>query len=103
MKNLDFGMPSVLKNVELKGAFASARSAGEVTKRRSTGSTMGSLAEFKEAVSFIDKHQIVPVVHTVLPGLDKIEDGFQLMDKAGQFGKICVAIAGSSSSSSSKL
>jgi D-arabinose 1-dehydrogenase-like Zn-dependent alcohol dehydrogenase len=45
------------------------------------GSTMGSLAELKEAVAFAGQHKIRPIVHTVLRGLDSAEEGFQIMDK----------------------
>jgi hypothetical protein len=56
-------MPLILKNVEFKGA------------------TMGSLEELKQAVAFADKHKIRPVVHTVLKGLEKAEEGFQIIDR----------------------
>lgn len=49
---------------------------------------MGSRAEFFEAVKFIEKHKIHPVVDTVLDTLEKAEDGYQLMKRGGQFGKV---------------
>lgn len=44
-------MVQVLKNIDL------------------VGSTMGSRAEFKEMVAFVDKHKIKPVVSNVFQGL----------------------------------
>lgn len=49
---------------------------------------MGSLDEFKAAVAFISLHQIRPVVHTVLDGLDHAEEGFEILRRGGQFGKV---------------
>jgi hypothetical protein len=34
----------------------------------------------------------VPVVHTVLDGLDKAEEGFELMKKGAQFGKVSLSL-----------
>lgn len=53
-----------------------------------SGSTMGSREEFFAAVKFIGEHEIVPVVDTVLTGLDEAEKGFQLLKRGGQFGKV---------------
>ncbi|GAA97819.1 uncharacterized protein L969DRAFT_77860 [Mixia osmundae IAM 14324] len=69
---IQLSMAAVLKNIDVKG------------------STMGSLREFKEAVAFIEKHKIVPIVHKILDGLDAAEEGFEIMDKGSQFGKICL-------------
>lgn len=49
---------------------------------------MGSRAEFFDAIEFIRKHKIMPVVDTVLESLEKAEDGFELMKRGGQFGKV---------------
>lgn len=57
------GMAQVLRNIEYKG------------------STMGSLNEFKNAVDFIGKHSIQPIVHTVIPSLEKAEEAFKIMDE----------------------
>lgn len=54
---------------------------------------MGSRAEFFEAVRFVEKHKIRPVVDTVLDSLEKAEDGFQLMKRGGQFGKVSTSAA----------
>ncbi|POW01539.1 hypothetical protein PSTT_12431 [Puccinia striiformis] len=67
---LSFTMAEVLKNLELRGC------------------TMGSLKEFKEMVEFVDKHHIRPVVHTVLHGFEQVEEGFQILKAAQQFGKV---------------
>ena len=53
---------------------------------------MGSVAEFKAAVAFIEKHKIRPIVHTVLKGLDKAEDGFSMM-KTSTFILQCCKVA----------
>lgn len=53
---------------------------------------MGSLEEFKAAVSFISQHQLKPVVHTILDGLESFEDGFELIKSGEQFGKIVIRI-----------
>lgn len=50
-KGVAFSMVQVLKNIDL------------------VGSTMGSRAEFKEMVAFVDKHKIKPVVSNVFQGL----------------------------------
>lgn len=49
---------------------------------------MGSLEEFKKAVAFIDEKKLNPVVHTVLQGLERAEEGFEIMKQGGQFGKV---------------
>lgn len=63
-------MGAILKNIEFKGC------------------TMGSLAEFKRAIAFIEMHKIKPVVHTILSGLEHADVGFDLMKSGGQFGKV---------------
>jgi len=72
-----FTMKEVLKNVEV------------------LGSTMGSAKEFAESIRFIEKHKIVPVVDTVLEGLEKAEKGFELLAEADKRsgGKVVVKIA----------
>lgn len=67
-------MAEILKNIELRG------------------STMGSLAEFKEAVAFVGKHKLRPVIHKTVPSLDQAEDAFQAMKNGEQFGKLVVRI-----------
>ncbi|GAA6050391.1 hypothetical protein JCM3770_004014 [Rhodotorula araucariae] len=74
-KPIELSMAAVLKNIELKG------------------STMGSRDEFFAAVAFIAKHEIHPIVDRVLDGLDRAEEGFQLLKEGGQFGKVVINIA----------
>ncbi|GAA5915777.1 quinone oxidoreductase family protein [Sporobolomyces salmoneus] len=74
-KPIEINMAFVLKNAELRG------------------STMGSREEFFSAVKFIDQHKIVPIVDTVLTGLEEAEKGFELLKQGGQFGKVVITIA----------
>ena len=68
------GMAEILKNVELRG------------------STMGSREEFKQAIKFIGEHQILPIVHTAVDGLENVEKLFETMKNGEQFGKLVVTI-----------
>ena len=70
-------MPAVLKNLELKG------------------STMGSRAEFRDMVAFVNDNKIFPVVSRVVKGLDnlkEIDTLFDDMKNGSQFGKLVVEI-----------
>lgn len=104
-KPLEVGMGFVLKNAELKGAkpflpragtlvFSSMLWTSSETEWKTdcdpffAGSTMGSRDEFFAAIAFIAKHEIHPVVDTVLEGLEQAEQGFELLKKGGQFGKV---------------
>jgi D-arabinose 1-dehydrogenase-like Zn-dependent alcohol dehydrogenase len=81
---MDWTMPAVLKNLELKG------------------STMGSRKEFKDMVAFVNEKKIRPVVSRVVKGIDNIReiDGlFEEMKKGSQFGKLVVEIQGEGGSS----
>ena len=51
------------------------------------GSTMGSLREFEDMLTFVDKHKIVPVVDSVFP-ISEGNQAFEKMEKGEQFGKI---------------
>ena len=51
------------------------------------GTTMGSDLDFKEMVSFVQQHQIIPIIHSVY-ALDELHQGFHYMETAQQFGKI---------------
>lgn len=51
------------------------------------GSTMGNDQEFSDMLDFVIKHQIKPIIDTVIP-LSEGEDGFERMDSGLQFGKI---------------
>ncbi|KAF8438174.1 NAD-P-binding protein [Boletus edulis BED1] len=54
------------------------------------GSTMGSYQDLVDATRFMAEHAIVPVVSHVLEGLGSAEQGFELMKRGSQFGKIVV-------------
>ena len=74
---MDWSMPAVLNNLELKG------------------STMGSRKEFKDMVAFVNEKKIRPVVSRVVKGIDNIEgiNGlFEEMKNGSQFGKLVVEI-----------
>jgi len=82
---MDWVMPAVLANIELKGT------------------TMGSRREFRDMVAFVNEHKIKPVVSRVVKGLDNLEaiDGlFEEMEKGKQFGKLVIEIDGRSGSPS---
>ncbi|PKS08891.1 hypothetical protein jhhlp_003504 [Lomentospora prolificans] len=75
---MDWSMPAVLRNFELKG------------------STMGSRKEFLEMVDFVRTNKIKPVVSRVVKGLDNIEgiEGlFKDMAEGKQFGKLVLEVA----------
>ncbi|CDU23975.1 related to acetyl coenzyme A synthetase / uncharacterized protein [Sporisorium scitamineum] len=74
---LTFTMREVLKNIEV------------------LGSTMGSAREFEQSIRFIERHRIVPVVDTVLHGLDEAQKGFELLAQADKRsgGKVVVKVA----------
>jgi len=75
---MEWSMPAVLNNIELKG------------------STMGSRQEFQDMVVFVNKEKITPVVSRVVKGIENVEDIDSLFDdmkKGTQFGKLVVEIA----------
>ncbi|KAF7341188.1 putative zinc-type alcohol dehydrogenase-like protein YogA [Mycena venus] len=72
--NIVFTMREVLRNQQL------------------LGSTGGSRQDLKDATAFLEKHRIVPVISHVLPGLETAEDGFEMMRKGEQFGKIVIEV-----------
>ncbi|KAK4336124.1 hypothetical protein RTBOTA2_004904 [Rhodotorula toruloides] len=74
-KPIDVSMAVILKNIELRG------------------STMGSREEFFAAVKMVAELKIQPVVDSVLNGLEQAEEGFQLLKRGGQFGKVVINIA----------
>jgi len=76
---MDWTMPAVLNNLELKG------------------STMGSRKEFKDMVAFVNEKKIRPVVSRVVKGIDnirEIDELFEEMKKGSQFGKLVIEIQG---------
>ncbi|ODV89630.1 hypothetical protein CANCADRAFT_141581 [Tortispora caseinolytica NRRL Y-17796] len=60
------------------------------------GSTMGSFAEFKDMVKFVDSHKVKPLVSHQF-SLDDVEKAFLVMRDSQQFGKIVVTMTQSSS------
>jgi D-arabinose 1-dehydrogenase-like Zn-dependent alcohol dehydrogenase len=60
---------------------------------RLTGSTMGSRQDLLDATSFMAEHKIVPVISHVLDGLEYTNEGFDLLKKGEQFGKIVIKIS----------
>lgn len=74
--SFSYSMREVMKNVELQG------------------STLGSAAEFAQCIRFIEQRKIVPIVDTVLNGLEEASRGFELLgnsEKRGG-GKVVVRI-----------
>ncbi|KAL1930761.1 hypothetical protein VTP01DRAFT_10923 [Rhizomucor pusillus] len=73
-KGVAFSMVQVLKNIDL------------------VGSTMGSRAEFKEMVAFVDKHKIKPVVSNVFQGLslESFDGAISTLVNGEQFGKVVI-------------
>jgi zinc-binding alcohol dehydrogenase/oxidoreductase len=55
------------------------------------GTTMGSPADWRAMLGFVERHRIVPVVGAVFP-LARVDDAFALMERGGQFGKIVVTL-----------
>ena len=51
---------------------------------------MGSHQDMKKATEFLAEHRIVPVVSHVLDGLESAEEGFELLKKGNQFGKVTI-------------
>jgi D-arabinose 1-dehydrogenase-like Zn-dependent alcohol dehydrogenase len=53
---------------------------------------MGSLKDLTDATQFLSEHRIVPVVSHVLDGLEAADEGFELLKRGDQFGKIILKI-----------
>lgn len=74
---MDWLMSAVLANIDIRGV------------------TMGSRAEFREMIAFIDKHKLKPVISGVSKGLDNL-DGinglFDVMRQGKNFGKLVIEI-----------
>lgn len=80
-----FSMAAVLANVEFRG------------------STMGSRAEFKQMLKFVEEQQLRPVVHKVYQKITDAEDAMIEMRDGKQFGKIVVMIDPEASPSGNEL
>jgi zinc-binding alcohol dehydrogenase/oxidoreductase len=55
------------------------------------GSTMGSPADFKEMIDFVEKNKIKPVIDNIF-SFENGEDAMQRMNNSHQFGKIVISI-----------
>lgn len=55
------------------------------------GSTMGSPADWRAMVAFVERHRIKPVVSDTFP-IEHAGEAFELMEQGGQFGKIVVKL-----------
>lgn len=80
---MEWSMPAVLKNIDLKG------------------STMGSRKEFRDMVAFITEKKITPVVSGTAKGLENLDDInalFEEIKNGKQFGKLVIEIAADKSS-----
>lgn len=53
---------------------------------------MGSRSDLVDATNFIQKHNIHPVVSHVIQGLERFEEGFELMKSGDHFGKIVMRV-----------
>ncbi|KXN92663.1 hypothetical protein AN958_11764 [Leucoagaricus sp. SymC.cos] len=71
---ITFAMRDVLKNQKL------------------LGSTMGSHQDLIDATNFLAQHRIVPPVSHVIDGLESAEQGFELLSRGDQFGKIVIKL-----------
>ena len=59
---------------------------------------MGSRQDLIAATGFLVQHRIVPIVSHVLHGLEFSEDGFQLLQRGDQFGKVVIRVCHDDSS-----
>ncbi|KAI1031058.1 hypothetical protein LB504_000015 [Fusarium proliferatum] len=71
---MNWTMPAVLLNAELKGT------------------TMGSRQEFQDMVAFVDSKEIRPVISRVVQGLSSLADMFDDMKAGRQMGKLVITI-----------
>ena len=53
------------------------------------GTTMGSPADWSAMTAFVERHGLKPVISVVLP-FERAPEGFDLMERGGQFGKIVI-------------
>lgn len=51
---------------------------------------MGSHQDLIDATKFLEEHRIVPIVSHVLDGLEAAEQGFEIIQRGDQFGKIVI-------------
>ncbi|KAI8099951.1 uncharacterized protein BX664DRAFT_322481 [Halteromyces radiatus] len=69
------------------------------------GTTMGSRAEFKKMVAFVDAHKIKPIVSQVWQGLteESVDEAVRTMANGEQFGKLVIQIGDIDSPHTPKL
>jgi len=53
---------------------------------------MGSQKDLEDATAFITKHSIVPQVSHTIDGLESAEEGFAILAKGEQFGKVVIKL-----------
>ncbi len=53
---------------------------------------MGSHQDLIDATDFLTQHRIIPHVSHVIDGLGSAEEGFDLMKRGDQFGKIVIKV-----------
>lgn len=92
---MTFTMRDVIQNQQLIGMFHADHDHNwaqwqYLTHSFNLGSTMGSHKDLTDATQFIAKHRIVPTVSTVLEGLEAAEEGFELIRRGEQFGKVVI-------------
>jgi NADPH:quinone reductase-like Zn-dependent oxidoreductase len=100
-----FTMREVLRNQQLIGLTNLSPSPPSLPLILVTlfisGSTMGSKADLQAATDFIAQHQITPVVSHVIDGIERAEEGFELLAGGDRFGKVVIKM--NSSQPSAKL
>lgn len=76
-----------------------------IDPKLSPGSTMGSHQDLKDATDFIAQHRIVPIISHVVDGLESAEQGFELLKRGDQFGKVVIKLrdSGTTTGSQAKL
>jgi NADPH:quinone reductase-like Zn-dependent oxidoreductase len=76
-----------------------------IDPKRSLGSTMGSHQDLKDATDFIAHHRIVPIISRVVDGLESAEQGFELLKRGDQFGKVVIKLrdSGTATGTQAKL
>ncbi len=53
---------------------------------------MGSHQDLIDATRFMEEHRLIPIVSDVLCGLERCEEGFELLGHGDRFGKIVIKI-----------
>lgn len=51
---------------------------------------MGSVKDLQDATRFLAERRITPIVSHVIDGLQNAQQGFELIERGGQFGKIVI-------------